>query len=278
MPQVVTPTQRGVARHGADDGSVVGGLRRKRLQVGGQADSEVEFGDRDVDAERGERLHDRLHVRRRRPSDEMRLQADAVDRFARAFERCDKIVERPHFRTLGLDVVVVDVELGPRVSGPGRPQRDRDIVRPHRVVPDRFAPVAVVGEGLVDDVPGVNCAFVPACLGGDMGDHEVLEFVRLKRAVDEPGRQLRMPDEGVAANLLAIGLGESDERVSRPPIERPAQRFDEAPFHLVLRRDAGQLRRRQAAIGPLVEIGGIEGGAEIAAARRRRGAKRRLSR
>ena len=36
---------------GADDGCEVGGLRRKRFVVGGQADAKVEFGDGGVDPE-----------------------------------------------------------------------------------------------------------------------------------------------------------------------------------------------------------------------------------
>ena len=95
-----------------------------------------------------------------------------------------------------------------------------------------------------------------------MPDHEVLELVRLKRAADEPERQLRMPDEGVASHLLSVGFGEGDERIGRIPVEHSAQRLDEAPFHLVLRRDAGELSRRQPSTGLL---------AEIAPARSRRG-------
>ena len=87
-----------------------------------------------------------------------------------------------------------------------------------------------------------------------------------------------MPNKGVASDLLAMGVGEGDERVGAPPPELPAHRLDRLPFHRVLGGDAGQLGRREFAIRLLVEGVGIERRAEIAAARRRGGTERHFAR
>ena len=87
-----------------------------------------------------------------------------------------------------------------------------------------------------------------------------------------------MPNQGVATNLLAMGLGEGDERIGAAPPELPAHRLDRLPFHRVLGGDAGQLGRREVAIQSLVEGVGIERRAEIAAARGRGRAERHFAR
>src|SRR5438876_12378618 len=86
-----------------------------------------------------------------------------------------------------------------------------------------------------------------------------------------------MPDERMAANLLSVGLGESDAGVGAPPVEASARRLDDAPFHLVLRRDRGQLLRREVAITLFVQVTGVERGAEVAPGRCRGRAKRRFA-
>ena len=76
-----------------------------------------------------------------------------------------------------------------------------------------------------------------------------------------------VPDEVVAAELLAIGLSEGGERIGRAPVEDAARRLHNGPFHRVLRRDGAELLRRQPDIGLVVEEARIERRAEIAAAR-----------
>ena len=153
-----------------------------------------------------------------------------------------------------------------------------DVIRPHRLEPDRGPPGAVVGEWFVDDVPGVDGAPEPAGFERDMVDHQLSQLRRRERSGGKPGRQLLVPDEVVAANFLVVGLGEGDQLVGLAPVEDAARRLHRRPFHRVLRRDGAKLIRRQPAIGLFVEQAGIERRAEIAAARGGRRLQRRARR
>src|SRR5579863_4521306 len=98
----------------------------------------------------------------------MRLQANAVDRRAGVFEGDDEIVERLEFRAVAFAIVFVDVELCMGVGGARGAKRDRYIVWSKRVVEDAATPAAVVGERLIDHVPGVDDALIASDFDADI--------------------------------------------------------------------------------------------------------------
>ncbi|GAA3342804.1 hypothetical protein GCM10020358_39120 [Amorphoplanes nipponensis] len=71
---------------------------------------------------------------------------------------------------------------------------------------------AAVGEGFVDDVPGVDLAFV---VGGDLGD--VVEGGIAQGGAGQglgPAGLLGVPEQGVAADLGAVGQALVEDAVA----------------------------------------------------------------
>ena len=122
-------------------------LREVRL-AGGRRHADVELGDRDLDAERGELLQHRLERRRHLPDDEVALEADTVDRHALLLQRLDEVEHRGRLCAGLLDVVVVDVQLRVRVRRAGGLKCDGDVGRVEGVVEDVRPPGTVVVEWL----------------------------------------------------------------------------------------------------------------------------------
>lgn len=142
-------------------GQQLRGVRRQR-------EPDVQLCKRDFQTGGGERRERLVHgwdgaVR----EDQVCLRADSVDRNTVG----DKpLCERDHgvyFRPGVVKVVVVDEELRCRVGFLGSAEGDVDEFSPEKVVEYRAPPGAVVVEDLVDYVPVVDLARVPA---GDEGD------------------------------------------------------------------------------------------------------------
>lgn len=109
-------------------------------------------------------------------------------------------------------VVVVDVELGVGVSGAGSAEGNSDHVLAEDLVDLAVAHASVLGEDLVDDVPVEDLALV----AGDHGLDVILNDRGHGGAVLDvldPLRELGVPNEGVATDLLAVGDGEIDDLV-----------------------------------------------------------------
>ena len=89
--------RHGVAR--PDDGRVVRLLLREARGGGRERrEADVELGDRDLDAERGELLHVLLQRRGHAADGEVALDPDAVDGYAGRLERLDEVLERCRLR------------------------------------------------------------------------------------------------------------------------------------------------------------------------------------
>lgn len=78
----------------------------------------------------------------------MALEADTVERHVLLLEARNEVEHRGRLRARAFDVVVVDVEFGVRVRGPGRVQRNLDVTLAERVEENVGTPGAVVVEGL----------------------------------------------------------------------------------------------------------------------------------
>ncbi len=213
----VADAPHGDARAAGDVEAVPGGVG---VRVGGGL-GEVEFGELDVHAERGEVGQGGLEAGRRAAGAEVALEADAVDGHAAGLEVLDHVVD-----ALGLgvgpvlDVVVVVAELGRGVGVPGGAEGLLDeAVAQHVLEHGAAVPAAaVVGERLVDHVPGVDLALVVGHLLGDVVVHHAAQGVGVADGAD-PGGQLGVPDQGVAAHLLAVRGGVADDRVGGGEVE-----------------------------------------------------------
>lgn len=99
--------------------------------------------------------------------DQVCLGADAVDGDAVGDEALYEGDDGIDFRATIVEVVVIDEELCCGVGLLRRTEGDVDEFGAEQVVEDRIPPGAIVVKDLVDYVPVVNLASVPA---GDVGD------------------------------------------------------------------------------------------------------------
>ena len=188
----------------------VGGL----LARGAGQDVDVELGDGDLDAEFAEGGDGVVDLIERRESEAVvALDADGGDGNACRLELFD---ERDGAVALGLvlDVVVVVIELGVGVGFVRVLEGFGDVVGADDFVPEGLAQGAVFVEGFVDDVPGLDAAFVAADDGVDVVAHagekgvagEEIAFV----VVEDPGGDLAMPDQIMADDEHVVLLAEGD--------------------------------------------------------------------
>lgn len=119
-----------------------------------------------------------------------------------------------YFSIVGdVKVVVVDIELGSGVSCTCCAEGNAYKVLAENATEDAVAEGAILGEDLIDDVPLDDLAPIAGDHGGDV----VLDDRSQGGAIVDgayPRRQLRVPEEGVAADELAVGLGEVYNGVS----------------------------------------------------------------
>ena len=144
----------------------------------------------------------------------MSLRADSIDRNTLGEPLVDLFDHAPG--DLGVvcnvEVIVVDVKLGIRVSGACSAERDANEVLAENAAEDAVAEGAVLGEDLVDDVPVEDLALVARDHCGDVVLDDLGQGVAVVDVL-HPLRELGVPDEGVAADLLAVGLGEVDNGI-----------------------------------------------------------------
>ncbi len=193
----------------------------------------------------------------------MPLEADAVQRHALALQVARQPVHGVGLGAGAVGVVVVDVQLGVRVGRVRGAQRIRDVRLPHGVV-ERGAPEgAVVVEGLVDHVPGVDLALVVADFLGDVVLHGRLELAGRQAA--HPAGQLVVPDQGVTAYALVVGLGEVDDLVAAAEVELALLRLGGVPLHRVAGRDHAELAAQDGGVRGVGEFRIVGGRTEVAA-------------
>jgi len=231
---------------------------------GGGAD--VELGDGDVDAERGEGVHV-LDLGRGRwglADDEVGLETDSVDLDAGGLNRLDEVLGRGGLVAWVLDVVVVVVELSGEVVGLdgslGGAESGVEVVSTGGVVPDVLAVGTVVVEGLVDNVPGVAVVSEVSNGLGDVVLEDGQETSRVPWSgwVGQPGWVLVVPVQVVAADELVVRLGQGDELITTSEVEDALLWLDELPLH-----DVGWGPRAKVALvlglGEIVWVSALSG-------------------
>src|SRR5690606_35229578 len=198
---------------GVDHGLVVAGLLLELVLVGRHLHADVQLGDGHVQAEVSEPLDVLLERGRHLADDQVGLDTDTVDRHTVAEQVDHQVVEAVALSVDAFDVVVVDVQLGVGVDLVRLAERVGDVVATHAAVPDRVAERTVLVERFVDHVPGVDVTPVASGHHLDVVLHDGPELAAGEAAVVQPGRQLAVPDQGVAAHNLVVGLGEVDDVV-----------------------------------------------------------------
>jgi hypothetical protein len=164
-----------------------------------------------------------------------------------------------HLGVVGdVEVVIVDVELCGRVGGASGAEGDANKVLAKHAAENAVPEVTVLGEDFVDHIPLEDLAFVPC---HDCG-YVVLDNRRQCSAVvdlADPRRQLRVPEQGVTTDVLAVLLGPVDDGIgvgeaetstrccvqkelvwnaeSRRKNLRRVLTLEGVPFHAVLWRD-----------------------------------------
>lgn len=213
----------------------IGGGRRVVLRE----EANVELGDGHVEVERGEvRLcRDLIGAQRDDAGDEVRLDADAVDaRVGGGLDLLDQGEESLLLRSAILDTVVVDVQLDVLTRGGDRGGGVReglfDVAWSHDIVEDCLAHGGIVVNGLVDDIPGVAASGPVRDECVDMELHGGGKGCVGPVAICDPVGELLMPDEVVAADQLAVGLGDVERYVAAGVAEDALLGLGELPLGL----------------------------------------------
>ena len=147
IPHGDTDTARNVLAH-LHDTLVVLLLLREVRRARRRRHADVQLCDRDLEAQRGELLHDGLKRRGDLADDEVALEPYTVERDAVREELLREVEHRRRLRARVLDVVLVDVQFRVGIRGARRLKGDWDELRAEGVVEDVRTPCAVVVEGL----------------------------------------------------------------------------------------------------------------------------------
>ena len=217
------------------------GVHDSEVIVGGGT-RDVELGDGNLlDVGRSESPQGSGNTRGRVPSTgsgQVGLGSDAVDWNALGEPLVDFFDHAPgDFGVVGnVEVVVVDVELGGRISGTCCAEGDADKVLAENTAEDAVTKRAVLCKDLIDDIPLDDLALVAGDHGGDMVLDNLSQGVAVVDVL-HPLRQLSVPEEGVATDELAVSLSKVDNSVSVREGELIAARYvAQVSFHQFLSR------------------------------------------
>ena len=156
-----------------------------------------------------------------------------------------------------IKVVIVDVELGRRVSGTSSLEGNADVVLADDLHPVALPESTILVEDLVGDVlrslvwgsketasrtthPCVDLALVAAHDGLDVVLHHGNQSV-LVVDLGDPGRQLRVPHERVTTDELAVALGPVDDSIGTAELEVTTRRLSGIELHRVLGGDLAEV-------------------------------------
>ena len=167
---------------------------------------------------------------------------------------------------VGFDVVVVVGEDGGGIGFGGGAEGELDVVFADILQPEGIAQavgIFVRGiDGFVDDIPGMDAAFVAANDGLDVRGEEGDGVLRSDGGV-EPGGIVLVPAEIVAAGGDVMGFGEVHEEIGLGEIEAVLFGMCGAPLHLVFGDQDGALVEEERSEVGALELGIGNGGAEV---------------
>jgi hypothetical protein len=215
---------------GVDDLDVAGGVRPGKIKLGHRT-----LGGSSADGLEGSR--DVVRVVEGTGLSEMGLGTNTINGDAGGDPLLDVRDESGGLGVSGrVEVVVVDVELGVGVGSAGGLEGDADVVLTDNLHEDVVAESAVLVEGLVNDIPGVDLALEVGHELGDVVLHDVGEGGLVVDVLDPLGK-LGVPDQSVTANEVAILAGKVDEVIPTSIVKLALSRLSGVPLHAVLGGD-----------------------------------------
>jgi len=161
-----------------------------------------------------------------------------------------------------VEVVVIDVQLGGRVSGARCSEGNANKVLAENTAEDAVAECAVFGKDLVEDIPLDDLALVMSDHGGNV----VLENRGQGGTVSDsrdPAWQLGVPEEVVATDKLAVCLSKGDNFIGVAELEVAAAWLNSIPLHAVLRGDLAKDVLDNSGQGVVSEMVMIDLGSEV---------------
>lgn len=207
------------------------------LKVGlvqGELDSDVELGQSDLNAGLTVRVDDGDVVVKagRASGDSVRLHTDTIDSDTILLQHPHDVDGSTALRTNPLEIVVVVVKLRIWVRLGRLTESNLDVLLAEDLVEDGLAPGAVVLEGLVDDIPGVAATLPVTGDGVDVADDGLGEGLRSPFNFFNPRGELRVPDEGVAAEDLVLLFSNLGDDLAFGPVEDALLGLGEQPLFL----------------------------------------------
>ena len=166
----------------------------------------------------------------------MRLRPDTVDRNTLASPLPDFADQAIELCVVGaVKVVVINVELRVWIGSSGGFESNPDILLSQDFIEYRLTHSAIFVEDLVYDIPGVNLASVTTHEGGNTVLDNVGQIGGVSDVLNPLG-QLRVPDESVTTDELAVGGSVVNESVCAGERESTAGGLSGIPLERVFRR------------------------------------------
>jgi hypothetical protein len=229
--------------------------------VGGRSTGNIELSNGTLGSSSAESLHGLLDTVGTRPAaavGKVHLGTDAVDGNAGGAPLLDVFDHTLSLAVVGnVKVVVVDVQLAGRVGRAGSLEGDADVVLADDIEPVALPEGSVLVEDLVHDVLGslASCGSFEECLCAYPDEdlalvaaHDGLDVILhhgnqsvLVVDLGDPGRQLRVPNERVTADELAVALGPVDDSVGTSELEVATRRLSGIELHRVLGGDLAEV-------------------------------------
>jgi hypothetical protein len=250
--------------------------------VGGRSTGNIELGDGTLGSSSAESPHGLLDTLGTGPAaagGKVHLGADAVDGNAGGAPLLDVFDHTLSLAVVGnVKVVVVDVQLAGGVGRASSLEGNADVVLADDVEPVALPEGSVFVEDLVHHVLGLlafcrsfreplcaypdeDLALVAAHDGPDVSLHHGNQSV-LVVDLGDPARQLRVPNECVTTDELAVALGPVDDGIGTGELEVATRRLSGIELHGILGGDLTEVGLCDVA-AVAVETTNVAGGAPV---------------
>lgn len=107
-----------------------------------------------------------------------------------------------------------------------------------------------------------DAASIPTNNSGDMGPDNLSQLLRVCDRLD-PARQLRMPDQSMTSDELAVVGSPVGQVISRAPVVRSLSALKRAPFHRVLAGHLAKVGLDDGGISITLQKSLVSGSAEV---------------
>lgn len=146
---------------------IISTLLRQIGRIRRQKQPDIQLSNSNINAQLRESLHIlNLTIKTRRlASNEMTLQAHPINPQSGILQHLHDALRSRSFGTRVFNIIIIVIQLRPRVSLSCRRERDLDVIFAEHAVEGVVAESAVIVQGFVYDVPGVALRSPMACFG-----------------------------------------------------------------------------------------------------------------